>query len=603
MFRKLALALTAPLLCAAPVLTTPASAAPIVWNSWNADLFAKAKAEHRFVILDLEAVWCHWCHVMEQTTYADPKVQALMAKKYLAVRADQDGNPDLSSRYGDWGWPATIILAPDGTEIVKSRGYIEPERMASLLQAVIDDPSPGPSVGENEAVTPAKSTFLSKDQRAAMRKTFADSYDSDNGGWGGGMLRFIDADSMDYAMALAGDGDAQTAKQARQTLDAARALIDPVWGGVYQYSDKTDWSSPHFEKIMSFQSQYLREYSQAYSRWHDPHYLDAAKAIYGYLTTTLLAPDGAFYTSQDADLSETVSGHVYYKLDDAGRRKLGIPRIDTHQYARENGWAISGLVAYYDATNDVAALKTAATAAKWVETNRAISGGGFRHGANDRGGPFLGDTLAMGQAFVDLYAATGNRDWLTKGQAAADFIDATFEDKAGGFLPMKTTEANVGVFKKADKQFDDQILVARFMNIVARYTGNATYKDAADHAMRYAVGAADGLERPLPGLLLADLQLNRAPTHVTIVGHKDDPLAQQLDAAARALPATYVRLDWWDKREGPLPNPDITYPELDTAAAFACGDRTCSLPVSNGADLTDTVARMAKRDAAQHVRN
>src|SRR3979411_2501325 len=114
-------------------------------NGWSDELFSRASAEKRFVILDLEAVWCHWCHVMEKTTYANPRVQELLASKYLAVRGRQDANPDLSSRYGDWGWPATIVFGPDGTEIAKIRGYIEPERMQALLKAIIDDPSPGPS--------------------------------------------------------------------------------------------------------------------------------------------------------------------------------------------------------------------------------------------------------------------------------------------------------------------------------------------------------------------------------------------------------------------------------------------------------------------------
>ena len=572
-----------------------AEAAAPQWSGWSAAQFAKAKAEKRFVILDLEAVWCHWCHVMEQTTYADPKVQALLDKKYLPVRVDQDGNPDLSSRYGDWGWPATIIFAADGTEIAKLRGYIPPDQMATLLQAVIDDPSPGPSVGEQDAVTPASSPFLSAAQRKALDETVDGSWDAEHGGWGG-MLRYIDADSLDLTMSHAEDGDAQAVERARKTLDAARALIDPVWGGVYQYSDKTDWSSPHFEKIMSFQTQYLREYSQAWSRWHDPAYLAAAKAIEGYLVTSLRGQDGAFYTSQDADLDEKTTGHVYYKLDDAQRRKLGIPRIDTHQYARENGWAISALAAYYDATGDAASLQAALTAARWVETNRALPGGGFKHGADDRGGPFLGDTLAMGRAVLDLYASTGDRHWLAQAQGAADALVTRFTRKDGGIAPSVAPEADTGVFKTAAPQLDDQIAAARFFNVLGRYTGRAAYKDAAERAMRVAVGMADGLERPLPGLLLADRELSRAPTHVTIVGHKDDAAAQSLGAAARALPATYVRLDWWDKREGDLENPDIGYPELDTAAAFACSEKTCSLPVTTAAGLTKAVATMAEHE-------
>ena len=146
------------------------------WSEWSDDLFTRAQAEQRFVILDLEAVWCHWCHVMEKTTYANPEVRELLAAKYLPVRVDQDANPDLSSRYGDWGWPATIVFGPDGTEIAKIRGYIEPERMQALLKAIIDDPSPGPSVGEAFEVKPSASAFLDKEQRAALTRNVDESY-------------------------------------------------------------------------------------------------------------------------------------------------------------------------------------------------------------------------------------------------------------------------------------------------------------------------------------------------------------------------------------------------------------------------------------------
>jgi len=245
-------------------------------------------------------------------------------------------------------------------------------------------------------------------------------------------------------------------------------------------------------------------------------------------------------------------------------------------------------------TNDENALQIAERAAHWVETNRGIEGGGFRHDAKDRGGPFTGDTLAMGQAFLDLYAATGDRAWLKSAAAAGDYIGAAFKDPAGGMLSTKTSEADVGVFATPAKQLDDQVGVARFMNLLNRYTGNAGYGAIAVHAMRYAVGASNDLQRPLPGALLADLELGHEPTHITIVGHKDDRDAVMLFAAARAFPARYERLEWWDTREGPLTNPDVTYPELDKPAAFACANRTCSLPVFTGPDLTAAVDRMTK---------
>ena len=576
----------------AALAVSPAAANELKWSDWSDELFTRATAEKRFVILDLEAVWCHWCHVMEKTTYADPGVQSLLAAKYIPVRVDQDANPDLSSRYGDWGWPATIVFGPDGSEIAKIRGYIEPERMQALLQAIIDDPSPGPSVAEAFEVKPAASAFLTKPQREQLSRNYQESYEEKIGGWGE-VQKYIDADSMDLAITRAEAGDAAAVKRARQTLDAALALIDPVWGGVFQYSETGSWRKPHFEKIMSFQAQYLRQYSQAYALWKEPRYLAAARDIERYLTAFMQGPDGAFYVSQDADLDHDTDGHKYYALGDAERRKLGIPRIDRNLYARENGWAISGLAAYYNVSNDAKALTSADRAAKWVLANRSRPDGGFDHGAKDRGGPFIGDTLAMGQAFLDLYAASGNRDWLTSAAKAGDFI-ATFRDEAGGFFTSRKSEAKTGVFAKPAKLVDDQIQVARFLNLLNRYFGNEAYREQASHAMRYLVSASMEMMRPLPGVLLADEELAIEPTHMTVVGRKDDARAQALHALARALPARYKRLEWLDLREGKLPNPDVEYPDLGEPAAFACSNRICSFPSFNAEELAATVKQMAK---------
>lgn len=593
-------ALPAALLATAMSALPCHAAGPVHWNPWADDLFARAKAENRFVILDLEATWCHWCHVMDEKTYSDPKVQSLLAAKYIAVRVDQDASPALSTRYGDWGWPATIVFGPNGNEIAKLRGYIEPERMEALLKAIIDDPTPGPSVDEESVVQPAPSPYLGAALRQALTETFDESYDTALGAWGT-FAKYIDADSMDDTLALAEAGDKQATARARQTLDAARALVDPVWGGVDQYSVDGDWKEPHFEKIISFQAQYIRQYAQAYALWHDGRDLETARKVKSYLETFLMSPDGAFYVSQDADLSQQIDGQIYYALDDAGRRKLGLPHIDTHLYARENGWAIDALVAFSNATGDAKVLAEAERAANWVKADRALPGGGFRHSESDAGGPFLGDTLAMGQGFVALYAATGDRHWLQDAEKAADFIGAHFKDESGGFINAKG-EAKEGVFTKPDKQIDDQVQVARFMNILFRYDGKTAHDELAKHAMRYIAGAAPNMERPLPGVLLADLEIASEPTHITIVGRKDDPQAINLFAAARAFPAMYERLEWWDTREGPLTNPDVDYPVLDRAAAFACANHICSLPIFTAADFATTVAGMAHLKTQETVR-
>jgi uncharacterized protein YyaL (SSP411 family) len=134
------------------------------------------------------------------------------------------------------------VFGPGGEEIVKLRGYVEPDRMVAMLQAIIDDPTPGPSVDAEPQVVPSASSTLSKSERAALAKSYDESYDAERAGWGE-TLKYIDADSMDYAFALAERGDKAADARARQTFDAALALVDPIWGGVYQYSVDGDWTS------------------------------------------------------------------------------------------------------------------------------------------------------------------------------------------------------------------------------------------------------------------------------------------------------------------------------------------------------------------------
>ena len=127
------------------------------------------------------------------------------------------------------------------------------------------------------------------------------------------------------------------------------------------------------------QAENLRIYAEAYALWKNPADLKSAKKIRDYLRNFLTSPDGAFYTSQDADLKPGEHSGDYFALDDAARRKRGIPRIDQHIYARENGWAINALARFYAVTGDESALTDAIRAAQWILTERALPDGGFRH--------------------------------------------------------------------------------------------------------------------------------------------------------------------------------------------------------------------------------
>ena len=561
------------------------------WQPWKAGQFIEARREKRLILLDLEAVWCHWCHVMEEKTYGDPRVASLLKQHFIAVKVDQDSRPDLGKRYEEYGWPATIVFDADGRELAKLRGYIEPERMLNILAGIVKDPSPREYADDlrNNPIEISSQALLSNETREELMSRFYRTHDFKQGGLNQDQ-KFMDRDSVELALTLAQLGDGKAAQMADQTLGGALHLIDPVWGGAYQYSTDGDWAHPHFEKIASVQADYLKLYANAAQRTGNRGHLAAAKAIHGYVKNFLTSPEGAFYVSQDADLVQGKHSEAYFQLDDAGRRSQGVPRVDTHVYARENGWFIAAFVTLALAQDDPSPLREAIAATRWIEKNRGLPGGGFRHDERDVAGPYLDDNLAMARAYMALHVATADRQWLMRADRTAQFIAANFRSTKGGFL----------VAKKRDRlqprpNVDENIQLARLFNELSHYTGKRIHRRNAEHAMRYlATEEVATFRRTEPGILLADRELRADPMHITVVGTKRDANAAALYRAALNYPVGYRRIEWWDRAEGKLPNPDVAYPRLSKPAAFICSNKVCSSPIYRAEEVAAAVELLAK---------
>jgi len=560
----------------------------IAWQDWSDAVFARAQAEKKLVLLDLGAVWCHWCHVMEETTYRDPKVVELLSRHFVAVRVDQDSRPDLSNRYEDYGWPATILFDAAGRELVKFAGYIPPPRMVSLLEATVEDPTPGPSARTEAPASAVSSGALSAALRQELAEILAARYDRDKGGWGFAK-KYLDFDSVEWCLSRARAGDADAERMARETLDLSRKLIDPVWGGLDQYSDGGDWDHPHYEKLLQFQAGGIQTYAEAYALWRRPEDLASARSIRRYVRDFLTSPEGAFYVSQDADLHAGEHSGEYYALSDADRRRQGLPRVDQSLYARETAWGGLALLSLHAVTGDPEELSGAERAARWILAERALSGGGFRHGAKDEAGPYLGDTLAAGRAFLGLYAATGERAWLTRAEAAASFIARTFVVEG---QPGVVSAVSKGRFAPARPQRDENVAAVRFANLLFRYTARPEHRDLAMQAMKYLAAPEVSRTFSTASVLLAEEELNSEPVHVTVIGKRRDPRARALLSAALSDPSAYKRVEAWDPAEGPLPNADVEFPVLESPAAFACGGGRCSLPAFDAATLKTRIERL-----------
>jgi uncharacterized protein YyaL (SSP411 family) len=479
----------------------------IVWRPHDLAAFTQAAQEKKFLILDLEAVWCHWCHVMDAKTYADPKVAAYIKEHFIPLKADHDARPDLAERYRDWGWPATIVFAPDGTEIVKRAGYIDPESMLQLLTAIVNDPS-----AEGQQVNLPKRFSDSHKLSGGVKKTLltrnVESHDHKLGGLQIDQ-RYVDLDTIEWDLHLAAQGDKAAEKRVRRTLDAAMVLIDPEFGGVYQYSTHADWQHPHFEKIMRSQWANLRAYSLAAIQLKEKRYSAAAEKIGQYLLDFMRSKEGAFYGTQDADLTQGVKGHDYFALSRAERLKKGQPRIDKHLYASSNGQAVEGLLLLHQASGKAIYHNSALEALAWVLKNRRYADGGFRHNQVDDAGPYLSDTLFMARALLQLYKNSGDQQALTLAAQAGNFIDRTFRHAQAGVV----SAVDNGTPVKPLPQIDQNIVAARFVLALYKETGDTAHAELAKHILRYLNTPEIALGRLTEaGILLADVEREKSLT-------------------------------------------------------------------------------------------
>jgi uncharacterized protein YyaL (SSP411 family) len=188
---------------------------------------------------------------------------------------------------------------------------------------------------------------------------------------------------------------------------------------------------------------------------------------------------------------------------------------------------------------------------------------------------------------------TGRREWLKQAERSAKFIEGKFRDQNGGYLTTLVKSGAVGVFSKPILQPEENIDASRVFTRLYDYTGNNAYKNSAEHALKLLTAPTTTKNQPwLSGVILADYELSIDPIHITIVGAKDNQSSKDLFSAAIKYPASYRRIEWWDKREGDMPNSDVRYPQLSKPAAFACADKACSLPVLKGAGIAKTVDRL-----------
>src|SRR5271157_1936436 len=323
---------------------------PIQWHEFGEEAFAAARLANKPVLLDIGAVWCHWCHVMDRESYDDAEVAAIVNEHYIAVKVDRDERPDIDSRYqaavgaltGQGGWPLTAFLTPDGkpfyggTYFPPADSYGRPSFKRVLLSiAAAYREKHGEVLEQAQMVESAIARAESFSSRGgtvsatvidAILESARKMFDEVNGGFGTAP-KFPHPAALDlvmdqYVRTRTGDDRAGNHRAANEELRtifvhtlekmARGGVYDQLAGGFHRYSVDERWIVPHFEKMCYDNSELLKNYVHAYQATGEEFFAEVARDIIRWMDEWLSdRAHGGFYASQDADYSMDDDGDYF----------------------------------------------------------------------------------------------------------------------------------------------------------------------------------------------------------------------------------------------------------------------------------------------------
>jgi uncharacterized protein YyaL (SSP411 family) len=331
---------------------------PVNWHSWGEEAFARAQAEDKPILLDIGAVWCHWCHVMDRESYENPELAEILNRHYVAIKVDRDERPDVDARYqaavsaisGQGGWPLTAFLTPEGKPFFGGTYFPSDDRYGRPgFKRVLATMAQVWSERREEALESATSVMAAVEQNenfsgrggdlnlALVDKIAASilkQFDSRNGGFGS-QPKFPHPGALDLLIEIAtrtGSEEARDAVLLTLTKMSQGGVYDQLAGGFHRYSVDERWVVPHFEKMLYDNTELLRNYVHAYQSFVKPEFAHVATEIVRWLDAVMTDRErGGFYGSQDADID----------LDDDGDY-FTWTRAEAQAVLSPEEWAVAG---------------------------------------------------------------------------------------------------------------------------------------------------------------------------------------------------------------------------------------------------------------------
>jgi len=311
---------------------------PIHWHEWGEEAFASARRDNKPILLDIGAVWCHWCHVMDRESYDSPEIAEIINERFIAVKVDRDERPDIDSRYqvavssisGQGGWPLTAFLTHEGkpfyggTYFPPDDHYGRPSFKRVLLSIanayheknddVIEQAKMVEGAISHAESFAGKSGDFSPAVIDAIVKSALKMFDPQNGGFGSAP-KFPHPAALDLLIdQYVRSGDEQLRNVFVTTLEkmARGGVYDQLAGGFHRYSVDERWIVPHFEKMCYDNSELLKSYVHAYQATGSEFFAMIARDIIRWMDEWLSDRErGGFYASQDADYSMDDDGDYF----------------------------------------------------------------------------------------------------------------------------------------------------------------------------------------------------------------------------------------------------------------------------------------------------
>jgi len=583
----------------------PNRAAEIGWRDWDEKAFQEAQVADKPILLAISAVWCHWCHVMDETSYSDPEVIRMINDRYVPIRVDNDERPDVNRRYNMGGWPTTAFLTPDG-EVVHGGTYVPPEAMRSYLTQVdevwrtrkadLTQHVAELREKERDARTP-KPGDLTSEIVDGVASLVRGQYDPQFGGFGREpkfpqpkVLRFVLDEYRRF-------GYPELATMLHKTLAAMAGggMHDSVAGGFFRYATTRQWEIPHYEKMLEDNAELLSVYAQAHRTFPSAGYDRVVRDVIGWMDAVLWRDELELWSgSQDAD-------EHYYVLDANERTKHVAPFVDRTLYTGWNALAVSGYFAAATALGDdrvgdrADRAMRALTKRMWDVDTTSLSH--FVAGSGRALTDQLGDLAGYLAALLDAYETGRHPAALAGAVAVATTLRDRLQDREhGGFFdgPSRVEPGRLGV---RERPLEENALAADGLLRLAVATGENEWRELAIRTLRSFVGEYRQWGQFAAVYANAVARALAEPIALTVVGPDGDPLAESLWRRARAATEPAVSV----ARIVPARDAErlrtLGFP-ADRSAAYVCVGTACSAPITDEASL----ARQLEETSQRHAR-